>query len=865
MTHHCQLFDHPLLARQLFVRAIIASIFLVISMAWLSAQELPNAKYGGRPDPFYPLDSWWATAGEQRLASGAPGPEYWQQRADYDIDVTLDDSRQRITGRETIQYHNLSPHSLRYVWFQLDQNIFRNDSESLLGSPAPNLDNRVPFNLLRSILARESFEGGFDISEVSDVDGNPLPYKVVGTGMRVDLPVPLEPGAKTEIQIAFAYKIVDAKLIFGRGGYEYFEKDNNYLYEIAQWYPRVVAYTDYSGWQHEPFVGKGEFTVEFGDYNVRITAPADMVVAATGELKNPLDVLSLAQRTRLADAATADKPVFIVTPDEAKSAQQNSKTADRSLTKTWEFSASNVRDFAFAASRKFIWDAVGHDVGGRKVMAMSYYPIEAEPLWSQYSTASITHTLDVYSRFTFDYPYPVAISVNGPVFGMEYPMICFNGPRPEADGTYSKATKYALISVIIHEVGHNWFPMIVNSDERRWSWMDEGLNTFLQYLAEQEWEVDYPSSRGEPANITAFMRSNDQRPIMTQSESLLQFGNVAYAKPATALNILRETILGRELFDFAFKEYSRRWRFKRPMPEDFFRTMEDASGVDLDWFWRGWFYSTEHVDVAIDGVRLYQIDANDPDEAAEQIRREKKEKPDTITNERNKLMERRVDLEPGLKDFYNDYDDLQVSEDDRKAFRKFIDGLNAEERKLIKRKTNFYVVNFRNAGGLVTPIILTVRYSDATSERFEFPAAIWRQDPRSVNKLIITDKTIEQLEIDPQRQTADADSSNDHWPPKLVPTRFKLFKDEASKNPMQKKRESEKVSTDDDNASESDKKSKPKSSDEKGDAESSGTETPDAKTKPAKAADVNGDSKGVGVKDAETTDSPRLEREKAQL
>jgi hypothetical protein len=768
----------------LILAAVVVAAVSHVSQA--DAQELPNSKYGGRPDPFYPIDSWWATPGDQRLASGAPGPAYWQQRADYVIDVTLDDARQRISGRESVKYQNQSPHTLRYIWFQLDQNLYRQDSEGLLGSPAPNLEGRASFALLRSILARESFQGGFEISEVTDATGVSLPYHITGTGMRVDLPAPLGPGETTEIRIAFAYRILDAKLIFGRGGYEYFEKDGNYLYEIAQWYPRVVAYTDYSSWQHEPYVGKGEFTLEFGNYLVRITAPSDMVVAATGELKNPLSVLTLNQRLRLADAALAEKPIFIITPDEAKANQDNAKMSDRSLTKTWEFSASSVRDFAFAASRKFIWDAVGHNVGNRPVMAMSYYPIEAEPLWSKYSTNAITHTLDVYSRFTFDYPYPVAISVNGPVYGMEYPMICFNGPRPEPDGTYSKSTKYGLISVIIHEVGHNWFPMIVNSDERRWSWMDEGLNTFLQYLAEQEWEADYPSGRGEPENIAAYMRSNDQRPIMTQSESLLQFGNVAYAKPAVALNILRETILGRELFDFAFKEYARRWRFKRPMPEDFFRTIEDASGVDLDWFWRGWFYSTDHVDVAIADLKLYQIDAGDPDENAEQKRREKKEKAPSISKQRNEPLSRRVDLEPGLKDFYNGYDEFQVSDDDRKAFQKFIDGLNAEERKLIKRKTNFYVVTFKNIGGLVTPIILTVRYDDATSERIQIPAAIWRQDPREVQKLIITDKAIVQLELDTNRQTADAASSNDYWPPKLVPSRFKLFKDEIKKNPMQK-------------------------------------------------------------------------------
>jgi len=751
------------------------------------AQEIPNAKFGGRPDPFYPIDSWWATPSEVRLASGSPGPNYWQQRADYSIDVTLDDARQRIKGRERVRYTNNSPHTLGYVWFQLDQNLYRNDSEGLVSAPAPSLEGRVPFSLMRSILARESFEGGFEIGRVTTgADDEPMSYDIKGTSMRVDLPTPLAPGTSIEMNVEFAFRIPDAKLLAGRCGYEYFEKDRNYLYQLAHFYPRVAAYTDYSGWQHEPYVGQGEFTLEFGNYAVRITAPSDMIVAATGELKNPLAVLSPVQRTRLAEAATADKPVFIVTADEAKAAQKRAAPMTRGSTKTWEFTANNVRDFAFAASRKFLWDAVGHRVGDGTVMAMSFYPIEAEPLWSRYSTAAVTHTLDVYGRFTFEYPYPVAISVNGPVFGMEYPMICFNGPRPEPDGTYSESTKYGLISVIIHEVGHNWFPMIVNSDERRWTWMDEGLNTFLQYLAEQEWETDYPSDRGEPASVVAYMASADQRPIMTQSESLIQFGNVAYAKPATALNILRETVLGRERFDFAFKEYARRWRFKRPLPEDFFRSMEDASGTDLDWFWRGWFYGTDHVDVGIENVRLYQIDTSDPDEAAEQKRRDKKGKPESLSKQRNESLPRRTDLQPGLKDFYDDYDELQVSESDRNVFRKFVDGLNEAERALIKQKTNFYVITLHNVGGLVTPVPITIRYDDATSETIVTPASIWRRDPRSVNKLIITEKAIQQIQLDMHRQTADTDENNDFWPPRIEPSRFKLFKDEQTDNPMQK-------------------------------------------------------------------------------
>ncbi len=769
-------------ARIGLVGAIFVAAFLAGSAA--DAQPLPNAKYDGRPDPFYPIDMWLASPNEQRLGSGAPGPGYWQQRADYEIDVSLDDERQRLSGRESVTYENRSPHSLDYLWFQLEQNAYRPDSEALMTATAPNLEGRVPFSLLRSLLARQAFPGGFEITAVTDDQQQPLPFTVVGTAMRVDLAKPLAPGEIIRVKIDFGYRITDAKLIRGRGGFEFFSADKNYIYEIAQWFPRLVAYTDYAGWQHEPFIGYGEFNLEFGDYVVRITVPSDMIVAASGELQNPDDVLTPEQVTRLREAATAEKPIFIVTPEEAKAAEK--RESDDVGTKTWEFRAENVRDFAFAASRKFIWDAVGHPVTDRTVMAMSYYPNEAEPLWSQYSTASIAHTLDVYGKFTFDYPYPVAISVNGPVYGMEYPMICFNGPRPESDGTYSKATKYGLISVIIHEVGHNWFPMIVNSDERRWSWMDEGLNTFLQYLAEQEWEEDYPSRRGEPGDITGYMRSNNQRPIMTQSESILQFGNNAYAKPATALNILRETILGREVFDFAFKQYANRWRFKRPMPEDFFRTMSDASGHSLDWFWRGWFFSTDHVDIALDGVKLYQIDSDDPDQAAETKRAEKNQRPQSISDERNAELPKRIDLQPGLKDFYNEYDEFEVTEEDRKTFRRFIDGLDSDERKLLQRQTNFYVLSFRNVGGLISPIIIHLVYEDGSNERIYVPATIWRTDPRAVKKLVITDKTIRRIEIDPQQQTADCDQSNNHWPPQLVPSRFKLFKSSQSKNPMQK-------------------------------------------------------------------------------
>ncbi len=767
----------------------------ILFAAAAPAQPLPNNKHSDPLDRFFQIDTWLPTPNAQRTASGAPGPAYWQQRADYEIDVTLDDRNQRISGIARIDYHNRSPHTLNYLWIQLDQNRFETDSDSALIRSAPSLAPRTSFQSMNSILAGLVFDGGYKIESVTDAGNAAIRHAIVKTMMRVDLDKPLEPGKSTQINIRYSYNIVDAKMMRARGGYEFFEEDENYIYEIAQWFPRVVSYTDYTGWQHKQFLGRGEFTLELGDYTVRITVPEDMVVTATGELKNSDKVLEPTWIERLVEARKSEKPIFVITPDEAK----ENEVRRSEQTKTWVFTAKNVRDFAFAASRKFIWDAVGVDVGGKKVMAMSFYPNEAEPLWSQYSTEAIAHTLEVYGRFSFDYPYPVAISVNGPVYGMEYPMICFNGPRPEKDGTYSKSTKYGLISVVIHEVGHNFFPMIVNSDERQWTWMDEGLNTFLQYLAEQEWEEDYPSRRGDPEKIVPYMRGGNQRPIMTGSGEILQFGSNAYAKPATALNILRETILGREVFDFAFAEYARRWKFKRPTPSDFFRTMEDASGVDLDWFWRGWFYSTDHVDIAIENVKLFQIDSGDPDDDAERKRKERDAREPTLSKQRNAELPKRIDWQPGLKDFYNSpaYDELTVEESARKSFQKFLESLEDDERAMLSRTTNFYVVRFSNVGGLVMPVIVRIHYGDDSSELVHIPAEIWRGNSQHVDKLFLSDKEIVRLQLDPRRETADTEESNNHWPPKLVPSRFKLFKDKKPKNPMQKANGEEKEKPED--------------------------------------------------------------------
>ncbi len=762
-------------------------------LAAISTPALAGSGEGTGADAFAQLGHLLPTPGETRTASGAPGPEYWQQRADYTIRVELDDERQRLRGWEEITYRNLSPHPLGYLWIQLDQNRFRPDSDDVLAAPAPDFEE-FPYRTLANLLERQRFAGGCEVKSVTDGEDRELAHHIVKTMMRVDLPRPLAAGESFVLRIAWEHNILDAVKIRARGGYEYFAEDGNYIYEIAQWFPRLAAYTDYQGWQNKQFLGRGEFTLELGDYRVEITVPDDHVVAATGVLQNSEEVLSAAQRRRLEEAASATGPVFIVTPEEARGNQASAPTGR----KTWIFAADNVRDFAFASSRKFIWDAMGHRAGQHEVLAMSFYPNEAEPLWSRYSTHAIVHTMEVYSRYTFEYPYPVSISVNGPIGGMEYPMITFNKPRPygedktywdqrqnEGDHTWERS-KYGLISVVIHEVGHNYFPMTVNSDERQWTWMDEGFNTFLQFLAEQEWEAGYPSRRGEPKDIVPYMISDHKVPIMTNSESLLQFGNNAYAKPATALNILRESILGRELFDHAFREYARRWKFKRPTPADFFRTMEDASGIDLDWFWRGWFYGTDHVDLAIDNVTLYRLDSRDPEVEKPRLRAEDAAEPETLTELRNQGTERRAERFPELKDFYNSYDEFDVTPYDYAQYQEFLEDLEDRERVLLATDKLFYVVRFVSLGGLPMPLPLELTYADGSIEEVTIPAEIWRTNAERVDKLFITEQEIVEIALDPHLALADADRGNNRFPRQPVKSRFQLFKKKEEPNPMRR-------------------------------------------------------------------------------
>ncbi len=733
-------------------------------------------------DNFRQLDDVWPTPNEIRRPSGAPGDAYWQQKADYDIQVRIDEKSQQLTGSETITYHNNSPDELDSLWLQLDQNRYASDSADWLTAPAPEM-SKLSYIELQSILYRENFDGGHRILAVRDAAGKPLQHTIIRTMMRIRLPKMLKTGETFSFQIDWNFPIVDGKATRVRGGYEYFKKDANYIYTIAQWYPRLCAYTDYHGWQNRQTLD-AEFALEFGDFRVRITVPEDHVVASTGELANASEVLTEQQQQRLTQAATSSKPVLIVTEEEAA----KNETTKSTVTRTWEFTAGNVRDFAFASSRKFLWDAQGIELNGRKIMAMSFWPKEGQPLWQQYSTAAVIHAVRTYSKFTFDYPYPVIISVNGAVRGMEYPMITFQDPRPEDDGTYTEQTKHALISVVIHEVGHNWFPMVVNSDERQWRWMDEGMNSFLQLLAEQEWEDFYPSRILRPDRRQKFydyLKTSNKRPIMSAADDLIDGGHTAYSKPTLALMILRETIIGREQFDYAFKRYANRWKFKRPTPFDFFRTMEESSGYDLDWFWRAWFYSTDHVDISIDNVRQFKLNSMKPEDAQATKRTQKSNQKDPVIIQRNKDLPKRVNQSGELKDFYSSFDELTILPDDREAYKKLIDGLEPFEKTLHDTKGNFYVIDFANIGGVVMPLLLEIKHTDGSVLELRIPAEVWRRGDQHVSKLIHTTKQIASITLDPLDETADLARDNNVFPRQPKLETFELQKEDRIKNPMQ--------------------------------------------------------------------------------
>jgi len=750
-------------------------------------------------DKFKQLNEDITTPNTYRTAAGYPGHDYWQQEADYDMNLVIDDENQILYGEETITFHNNSPDQLGYLWVQLDQNVRALDSDSYKiqssgdfgaqrGREKMMVGESIPLNTLQNFY--RDFDGGFKIEHVKDALNRDLPYIINKTMMRIDLPRPLRAGEVYKFKIKWWYNINDHIRDGGRSGYEYFEEDDNYIYTIAQFFPRMCMYNDIYGWQNKQFLGRGEFTLIFGDYDVKITVPADHILGATGVLQNSQQVLTKDQITRLEESKTADDPVKIVTNSEAL---ENEKTHSEE-TKTWHFKADNVRDYAFATSRKYIWDAIGVDVGENTVMAMSYYPNEAEPLWGQYSTKAVAHTVEVYSKYTFDYPYPVAISAHIDRMGMEYPMICFNGYRPEEDGTYSERTKKGLIGVIIHEVGHFWFPMIVNSDERQWTWMDEGLNSFMDDIAGREWDTElfHPSNNTE--YIINYMKGDKSNimPIMTNSESIYQFGANAYGKPTLALNILRDTIMGRELFDYAFKEYSKTWMFKHPTPTDFFRIMENASAVDLDWFWRGWFFSNDHVDLSIESVDWYQLEMDPEAQKSYKKKADNKSQYYSAMLDEKNIESTVTDRDPATRDFYDDYDKNQVTKKDKRQHRDFMDDLSDKESELINKNDHFYSVRFSDNGGIIMPIILEFEYEDGEKEVIEIPVEIWRFNRGEVTKVFKTEKPIKNMTLDPFFQIADVERNNNHWPEKRLPTRFETYKSEGwggSSNLMQRVRD----------------------------------------------------------------------------
>jgi hypothetical protein len=737
-------------------KALGACLLVVLAAIAGFSQGQPGKFEQLRPDEI-------PTPNQYRTGSGAPGPKYWQQRADYSIEVEVNDETQVLTGRETITYYNNAPEALRYLWLQLDQNLFKKNSLASRSTPGKVYDSLPAYFLKNANIDVSGYEGGFQIKSVTDASGKPLPYTINETMMRIDLPAPLKTGEKYSFSVAWSYKEYD-RMVFtdGRGGYEYFPEDGNYVYAFAQWYPRMCVFDDYEGWQNKQFLGQGEFALTFGNFEVKITVPSDHIVGATGVLQNPRDVLTREQIERLEKARkTFDKPVFIVTPAEAlKKEKQRSRKKS-----TWVFRAENVRDFAFAHSRKFIWDAMAVRVGNNTPLAMSLYPREGNPLWQEHSTLAVKNALEFYSSRTFDYPYPVAWSVHAADIGMEYPMICFNLGRPNPDGSYSQSTLTKLISVIVHEVGHNFFPMIVNSDERQWAWMDEGLNTFLEgeTIRNRYPELDF--QEGLPKSITSYMRGDPSvmRPIMTSADNVrdAEYGNNAYFKPAAALTILRETVLGEELFDKAFKEYANRWAFKHPKPADFFRTMEDVSGVDLDWFWRGWFFGTDHVDVEVADVKWYRVDEGKQDLESRT--------PRTASSLGN------ADQQGGFEDGPQPFKLLKTGPQGYGEFRSQID--DAAVLNQLKDK-NLYEVKLRNVGGLVTPVILEWTYVDGTRETEVLPAEIWRLNPNEITKVFVKEKEVRALVIDPEQKLGDVNVRNNVFP-KRPPSKFDQYKSQA--------------------------------------------------------------------------------------
>lgn len=782
------------------LRLLFALIGFVVSVQAQDIRNNPGSNHGNR---FEQLGTILPTPNEYRTASGAPGPKYWQQRCDYDITCVLDEPNRRLNGKETITYFNNSPDVLTYLWLQLDEN--EHSATKNAGYPSSSyLQKNISENDLLRMSGKTDREYGDNILSVTDALGKNLQYTINKTMMRLELPLPLKPGQTFVFKIAWNYNIIERTKYGGRGGFEYFPEDGNDLYTMTQWYPRLCVYSDFQGWQNHQFAGSGEFALTFGNFKVAMTVPADHVVMSTGVGQNYQQVLTPSQFARWQKAQTATDVTEIVTLDEAKAREAQKSTQ----TKTWVFKADMVRDFAWGSSRKFVWDAMPVTVSGKKVMCMSAYGKEAYNLYRKFSTKAVAHTIKTYSKFTIPYPYPVAQSLEA-ANGMEYPMICFNYGRCEKDGTYSEGTKNGMLGVVIHEVGHNFFPMIINSDERQWTWMDEGLNSYCEYLTEELWDNKYPVGKGPAYKIVDYMKlPKDQlEPIMTNSENIIQFGPNAYSKPSTGLNILRETIVGRDLFDYAFREYARRWAFKHPTPADLFRTIEDASGEDLDWFWRGWFYNTDPCDISLDTVKGAKLNvAYTPGENRGNTVRRQPAKPqlnnyDDISKIRNREDKRIVfatDADTSLRDFYWRYD-RGLAKIDTSAVELPLPGANTdtfttEQKQSLAGSKYMYELTFSNKGGLVMPIIIEWTFKDGSKEIDRIPVQIWRKNELKVTKAFIKDKEVASVKLDPNRETADIDEKNNRWPAVEAPGSFQLFKSRSnarggasgSVNPMQR-------------------------------------------------------------------------------
>ena len=743
----------------IFITLLLSPIFV-----------LSQGKWEGK---FEQLGTTLPSPNNYRTASGAPGVDYWQQKVDYKIKIAINDENQILSGSENITYYNNSPDVLTYLWVQLDQNMRAKDSETPLVTPN-KMRNVMSGSGLQSITneytnsSGERYDGGFKIHRVINTSNKPLSFNIIKTMMRINLEKSLASGESFSFNIDWSYTINDRMKLGGRGGYEYFPEDNNYSYTIAQFFPRMAVYDDKEGWQNKQFLGRGEFTLAFGNYELEITVPADFIVGATGTLQNPKEVLSNKEIARFELAKkTYDKPIIITTQKEAiiKEAKP-----ERNKTKTWKFNSTMVRDVAFAASRKYIWDAMAVDLGDFQPLAMSFYSKEGNPLWEKESTIAVANTLRTYSKHTINYPYPVAISVHAASIGMEYPMICFNFGRPNKDGVYSEAIKWGMIGVIIHEVGHNFFPMIINSDERQWTWMDEGLNTFVQSLTQKEYYSHGPLRRGTAKSMVNYMKGDKEgiRPIMTNSEQILQFGNNAYGKPAAALSILRETIMGHELFDYAFKEYARRWAFKHPDPADFFRTMEDASAIDLDWFWKGWFYTTDNVDISIENVRWFKMKTPNKN-FDNKVDFDDKE----ILIEKRRPAEDKI---PYVLPNKPEYFEFRQRQEGSFRNREFRNQINDEKVKILNSEKNFYEVKFKNIGGLITPLIIEWTYEDGSTEIEKIPAEIWRANENEVTKVFVKNKIVNNIKLDPFLETADTDISDNNFPRLILKSKFDKFK-----------------------------------------------------------------------------------------